>query len=269
MNSVNNFHWDLVSNEKRVHKEDVPLLESWYKTDKNTLKLQTHLFPEPYIGNPINASLILLALNPGYAGTEEAWYKKHNGKVEKILMDNLLHKVKEKPYYYFNEDIRESSPGHDYILKRFKALLGSTKEVTQDDLSSRMAMIQFFPYHSARFKYMPNKYLPSQKYNFSLVLQAMKNNKTFICMRSFNKWEQGLNDYINGSDQILEETNGWLGGKGQFGANGRKGVLTLYKEKYNKLFELRNPRSTYVTLNNLKGGQGDYDTIIQAIKGLN
>lgn len=127
-------------------------------------------------------------------------------------------------------------------------------------LANKMAMIQFFPYHSNKFKYS-KQYLPSQEYNFSLVLEAMANKKLIVCLRSFKKWEDGLTYYL----QKYPELKG--NEKLQFHFNEKKGrsILENYKLIEKQLIELDNPRSTYISENNLKKNPEAFKQLVEAL----
>ena len=174
--------------------------------------------------------MILLGLNPGVKlikgnsiiDCEELnWYTK-NKDVPSILINNLKNKVIDYPYYYLNPKIRDNSPGHDWLEKRIDKLQKETG-LKPEELSQKIACIQFFPYHSAKYKHS-TKYLPSQKHNFQLVLDAIKANKLIVCMRSIKLWDAGLIS-IPGNNQKLSD--------------------------YNNLIIVKNPRALYLTSGNL------------------
>lgn len=59
--------------------EDLPILEEYNsKRIGKTSQIQSHLLPEPFIGNLEKAKVVFLALNPGYREKE---VKLKNGKI--------------------------------------------------------------------------------------------------------------------------------------------------------------------------------------------
>jgi len=163
-------------------------------------KIRTEILPFPFVGNVLEAPVVLLMLNPGYdeKEREKGFYEKFKD----IFWKQLHHKYGEMdyPYYCLNPDLNSYS---DYWPKRFKQITDVTTEL---EFSKHVCNIQFFPYSSQKMnwdgfnKALKGKYLTSQEYNFVLVKNAMRRNALIIFLRkgSQNRWYkaiEGLQEY--------------------------------------------------------------------------
>ena len=177
--------------------------------NKDDKKLFTNLYPEPYIGDVINAKVIFLALNPGvklinapiYKCQEELWYDTYP-EVRNILNHNLNRESDNFPQFYFDDNFLINSPGHEWINKRANGLLKELSEngIEKKDLIYKIASVQYFPYHSVKFK-NSEKYLPSQISTFKLLETIIKSKKLIVCLRAFNKWNKGL-EFIDSKERL-------------------------------------------------------------------
>ena len=257
------YDWKLYSDnyldKKLVDINDKKDLERIYKDCKGTIfEVRTDLFPEPHIGDIQYAKVILLALNPGVKYDKEThkikeldWYK-NNPEVTNILKDNLKGDIKE--YYYLNDDINPNnlSPGHSWIMRRtltknkfFKEFQEGNEEIsiTKKRVYKKIACIQFFPYHSAKFNYIQGEYLKSQIHNFKLLDWAMNNNKIIVCLRSIEYWNTALL-FIKSKNKLSTYSN----------------LIELKKDKNDKGSIL-----TYISKGNLKN-EADFKRIIEKLK---
>lgn len=146
---------------------------------KYGLKLK-NLIPSPYTGDPKNSIIYLLALNSGY--TENIDEKFHM-KYESLLKDQLVHKFDDYPFMPLNPCF-EGDPGYIWWHKKLRHLI---KEFDVKFIANKIFNIEYFPYRSKKFKELP-VILPSQKYTFSLVEEAISNEKIIIIMRSKKYW---------------------------------------------------------------------------------
>lgn len=193
-----------------------------YGLESNNLNWETELLPVPYLGNFKKAQVVLLCLNPGY----------NRG------LDRRAHEDK----YYYRENLRSLSfsshtpfyclnPRFDYSggYKWWTRLLGQLIEkYGLRVLSEKLLCLQYIGYHSTTFR-KPPCILPSQKFTFHLLKQAMKENKTIVIMRSKKLWIES--------------------------------VPELDKYPY---IELKNYRMPFFTEKNIK--KGDFQLLIKALQ---
>jgi hypothetical protein len=233
------YNWQLDYNYDFVDKNDKKHSPQRFSDSNPLYKIQTDLYPEPHMGNLKDARVVLLGLNPGltlldnnedeFSCEELEWYKE-NPKVRSILESNLRCELNDYPYYYLNSNLCKCSPGHKWLEARIKELRSEVK-LSNKDLSQKIACIQFFPYHTAKYKHS-KKYLPSQKHNFQLVLDSIEADKLIVCMRSIKLWDEAL---LSISDNKIKLSD------------------------YENLIQIKNPRSLYFTPNNLKNGLNKID----------
>ncbi len=146
--------------------------------------------PQPYLGNP-SARIILLNLNPGFS-QDEIRFQQGNEYFVQMSRANLVHESLEYPFYLLDTRIY-ASLGSVWWRKKLKPLL-NLYEVKR--IANELCVIEYFPYASQRFGC--NISIPSQRYSFSLVHEAMRRNALIIQMRSRRLWHNavpGLGSY--------------------------------------------------------------------------
>jgi hypothetical protein len=172
--------WKKLSKENPyVLAEDKLLIDAYNKDCSDDFRIRTDLIPEPFIGN-INAPIVLLSLNPG-VGEDDEKIHKQNWFIEE-LFSNLNHSINKYPFYFLNPEF-EKTPGGNWWIKKLKEIL---KLVNKEKLANNILVVEYFPYHSEKYKKMP--IIPSQKYSFYLVKEAIKRNAEIIIMRSEKQW---------------------------------------------------------------------------------
>lgn len=202
-----------------VLKQDREIIEKFNNQTNETYKVHTDIMPAPFMGNVLESPIVLLTLNPGYDEKEDErnYYKDY--KSYWINEIQHLHSVSELPLFCLDEKYIESS---DYWLKKFMPLISFT---SKEKVANNISIIQFFPYHTKKYKNIPKRLLDgnleSQNYNFQLVRQAIERKAIIIILRGRKYWFQSdavpelekyqnthfTNSYLN---TILSEKN--LGG---------------------------------------------------------
>ena len=160
-------------------------------------RLQTHIFPEPYIGN-VNSPVYLLSLNPGFSQDDIIWHKKEN--FSNSIRKNLSHELTDYPFYFLNPKFHDS-PGSNWWLQKLKSLINDS---SIESVSNNIFCVELFGYHSYKYKELPKAIisspLPSEKYATFLVKRAIERKVKIVVMRSYKKWLQkvpALRDYEN------------------------------------------------------------------------
>ena len=146
--------------------------------------LQTHLFPEPFLGTP-TAPIVLLGLNPGFSGLDSTWHRDPDFLT--AMRKNLNHDCE---FFPFLDPRFEKTPGSVWWRKRLRWLIDDT---AVELVSRSIFCIELLGYHSTRFKGVPkqiseNRLLPSAEYAGHLVRTAIANNKFIVVMRSYRRW---------------------------------------------------------------------------------
>jgi hypothetical protein len=236
LNKVNEKY---LSNDKQyIIQDDLKVIKKFnssFRTEKSKEDYKIHydIHPSHYTGNLKKAKVILLATNPGYVESEkETLYKLPA--FHKEMIENLDFKTKT----FINLDEKRIEQGNYWKLKTEKL----RNEIGNDNkVYEKIALIQFFPYHSTKFrkiakKYFKNgeEYLKTQKFAFELIKLAIKENKIIIILRSKTEWNKAV-------PELLEHK--------------RKG----------RVFETKNYRQPYITQNNLSG-KDDFKILIETLK---
>jgi hypothetical protein len=167
-------------------------------------KILIDLLPEPFIGNPNTAKVLLLALNPGFQGDakenikgEYHWHS--DERFRKLIFDNINFADTAFPYYYLSNDSFFNTPGHIWCKRVFKELINA---VGDSELSEKICCIQFHGYHSKRYKYLGD-ILPSQHQSFDLIKSFMKTNSPIVIMRSKKIWFDAIKELQEYENKII------------------------------------------------------------------
>ncbi|MBU1043873.1 MAG: hypothetical protein KJ915_05690 [Candidatus Omnitrophica bacterium] len=148
----------------------------------DNLNWKLELLPVPYLGNPNKAKVVVLCLNPGYNKIldERAYFK------DKYYFRESLESLKftsHTPFYCLDTKF-DYSGGYLWWTRLLKPLI---KDFGLKVMSEKLMCLQYIGYHSITFR-EPPCILPSQKFTFYLLEQAIKENKTIVIMRSKKLW---------------------------------------------------------------------------------
>jgi len=145
-------------------------------------KVIVESIPEPFIGNPRSAKVVLLSLNPGHSDND---VKAHSdGDFRKAMMHNLRHEEQECPFYGLNPKFAWTACG---IWWRAHTRRLHDAGLSWECISRGLLVIEWFPYHSRRSALPINAVCASQYYSFELVKDMMK-SKIVVGMRSKKHW---------------------------------------------------------------------------------
>jgi hypothetical protein len=148
-------------------------------------RIHTELLPEPYLGDPFNASVFLLNLNPGYSPDDVNFYDNSAGR--QAVLDNLTHMSSQYPFFMLNPDFK-SFPGPSWWLGKLEHLIKAT---SLEQVAKKVFCVEFSPYHSQYFG-AGKLELESQWYSFDLVQKAIEDKKIIIVMRAEAHWKCGV-----------------------------------------------------------------------------
>jgi len=152
---------------------------------RDSTELVLKSVPEPFIGNPNKATLILLLLNPGHSPDDP---KAHSDPAfKKTLLRNLQHQETDFPFYPLNSAFSGTPTAQWWIPRTRK--LKEAAEISDAELSEKLMAIEWFPYHSKSSGLPENIICDSQRYSFHLVKQMLDNGKLVVRMRSKRHWQ--------------------------------------------------------------------------------
>jgi hypothetical protein len=143
---------------------------------------QLQVPPQPYIGNPLTARVILLGKNPSYSPVDDD----DLARVSELETENMRALTFESEYPFFSLDPRFEGTNcfkcwNDALADLLTACQND-HEVDRDTVLSRLAVVQWHPYRSQRsfdFKDLEEP-LVSQAYNLELIREAIRANRVFV-----------------------------------------------------------------------------------------
>jgi hypothetical protein len=142
-------------------------------------RVETGALPEPFLG-AIDAPVVLLNLNPGFGKQD---LKRH---AEPLFIKrsraNLTHEPAEYPFYLLDPD--PNLHRGQWWDRKLKCLI---KEVGLESVARRVMCVEYFPYHSRRFRHRKIA-LDSQRYSFWLVHQALERKAVILLLRGKKAW---------------------------------------------------------------------------------
>ncbi|MCX2837882.1 hypothetical protein OQ279_06915 [Salinimicrobium sp. MT39] len=134
------------NNQSFILREEQSIIRKFNTKVSSQYKIHSSIFPAPFMGNVHTAPVVVLGLNPGYDEKEEerGYYRKY----ENWWMQQIQHKLPcpQWPLFCLEKEYEEQSPYWGQKLKPLIALVGREK------VAANLAKIQFFPYHSKKFK---------------------------------------------------------------------------------------------------------------------
>jgi hypothetical protein len=161
-----------------VEPADKSLIDRYPERAAN---LQLNFLPSPFLGTP-EACVYVLQLNPG-AGHDDFQYG--TDFVEERR--RALRFESSSCFWPLNSALR-GTPAHDYATKKMRRLI---EVVGEDCVAKRMMWVEYFGYQSLKFVPFPIA-LPSQRFAFELVREAIAARKTVIIARSHRRWLEAI-----------------------------------------------------------------------------
>ncbi|MGE0495553.1 MAG: hypothetical protein AB7S38_40485 [Vulcanimicrobiota bacterium] len=180
--------YELVGDRQMVKKHNESAGEQY--------QLETTIPPQPFLGDPFRASLILLSRAPGFDEQDDVLYSW--GVVAQALRANLLHQPSAlRPFYVLDPNLAGSSTQKRWLRQLrplIRALKKSGVENPVDLISRQVAVIEWFPYRARRFK-MPPAASEGQLYSWVLARRALEDPYQIVIVLGAKKqWEQSIGE---------------------------------------------------------------------------
>ena len=153
-------------------------------------KLDLEYIPGPYMGNPKEATLFLLNLNPNWANGKEFYAKQ-----EDTLKKNLEHRIDNCPLFCLDPKWKDD---YDWWYGKLKGLIDEIDLINKKGLETvrrKVFVAEYFPYSSKSYREV-NIILESQKYTFQLVREAIIAKKTIVVMRHETEWDAAVPELV-------------------------------------------------------------------------
>lgn len=203
-----------------VCKDDKEMIETFNRTAKKEHQYCLKVPAYPWYGNPLEAKVIVLSLNPGYVERESVIGKilmrLPAGLVEgyAIHLRSMLtfdcHSFLPDDYGKPNVTYRDLANLHQswYWIDRLeKAFVSDKTGLKTDDVLKRFAVIEYMGYSSEKYKaFKGGALLPSQVYVKQLIQYILQNNSdtVFIVSRNVKTWQNFLGTmWTDNSDRFI------------------------------------------------------------------
>jgi hypothetical protein len=145
-------------------------------------KVIVESIPEPFIGNPQSARVVLLSLNPGHSKDDAKAHSDDD--FRKAMTHNLRHEAQEFPFYALNPKFEWTPCG---IWWRAHTHRLHEAGLSWEAISEGLFVIEWFPYHSKKSALPSSPVCASQYYSFHLA-KEMLGSKIVVGMRSKKHW---------------------------------------------------------------------------------
>lgn len=173
-----NGSWVLESDRKSVRKFNER------QRSEETCVLEDSI-PEPFIGNPFTAKLVLLGLNPGHSDDDPISYG--DPAFRDAMLLNLRHELQDFPFYPLNPLFSRTGAGRWW--RPITHQLCEHSRLDEQEFARKLMVIEWFPYHSKRSGLPYDPLCESQQYSFDLAGKMLhQTGVVVIGMRSRNHW---------------------------------------------------------------------------------
>lgn len=184
--TMRNLWLDLPQTSPYVLQIDRDAIDAFAAKAVGEKKLNLRSIPEPFIGNPFSASVILLNLNPGDSADDA---KAHaDPAFREAMLRNLRHEAQAYPFYPLNPAFAWTPCGKWWSKHLHE--LWDVGGLDRAQVARCVCVIEWFPYHSTKSGLPAKAICESQKYSFDLARMALDNKKLIIGMRSKKKWAE-------------------------------------------------------------------------------
>jgi hypothetical protein len=162
------------------------------KVKGSEFELKIDSLPEPFIGNPDTARLVLLNLNPGHSPRDVEDHRKPQ--IKEIILANLHHECSEYPFYAVHPSFQGT--GVEEYWRQYTRELQEASQLSDRAFSDRVMVIEWFPYHSQKCRLAEKILLDSQSYSFALAKAMLrKEGVQVIGTRAKRYWTLVADDF--------------------------------------------------------------------------
>ncbi len=147
-------------------------------------QLIANAIPEPFIGNPETAKIVLLNLNPGFDDTVERNHSRPE--IKEAIFRNLRRESCAYPFYAFDPIF--AGTGVANYWRQYTAALQKAAGLDDREFSQRLLVIEWFPYASIRGGLPAEPVCASQSYSFQLTRELLARGVEMIGTRSRERW---------------------------------------------------------------------------------
>jgi hypothetical protein len=162
-------------------------IEAYNISHKDDSKIVVGSIPEPFIGNPKSARVVLLNLNPGHS--EDDAIDHADCDFRGAMIRNLRHEPQDFPFYALNPKFKWTGCGKWWRARTRKL---HEADLSWEAISNGLLVIEWFPYHSLTSDLPSKRLCPSQEYSFQLAKEMLAGKVLVVGMRSKRRWLNAL-----------------------------------------------------------------------------
>ena len=134
-------------------------------------RVRLEIPPDPFVGSPDTARVLLLTKSPSWDERNIADYE-DNPAYAQAMHQNLQFENEDYPFYYLNPAFAHTS-GYQWWFPKLRELIEACQErlgaeEAQALVAKRVMTVAYFPYHVEKYVGTVQN-MPSQKYSFGLV----------------------------------------------------------------------------------------------------
>ena len=206
--------------EEYVCKDDKEMIDTFNSTARQEHQYCLKVPAYPWYGNPLEAKVIVLSLNPGYVERESVigkilmrlpaglveGYAIHLRSMLTFDCHSFLPDEDGKPDVTYR-DLANLHQSWYWIDRLKKAFVNKETGLSIDNVLDRFAVIEYLGYSSQKYKpFKGGDLLPSQSYTKQLIQYILHNNRDtiFIVPRIVQTWKKFLGSmWTNNSDRFI------------------------------------------------------------------
>ena len=188
---------------RRLDEKHLTRHHSWAEVLGDTLfgsetdgRLHLGLVPQPFIGNPLQASVIILLLNPGVSPADFHAEFTH-AEFKEVLFKNLRGELwtTDHPFFFLDPQWAWTG-GYTWWFKRLRGLIHALEDscggrpAAQKFVAQRIAAIELVPYHSQN-RPRALGLLNSSELAKRLARRLLEKGKKLVVARQHDAWQLG------------------------------------------------------------------------------
>jgi hypothetical protein len=174
---------DLPETAPFVLPRDRPAVEAWNAKASAATKIRTDLLPDPPLGDPLSAAVIVLALNPSVG---EGDYLDHQGP----LRDHIRSALTNVTDFFFLRDELATTTGATWWRNKLAPLIEAT---SLDAVRRHVAGAQLHQYHSKSAA--PLLKPSSGRHNVEVVRKALRKGVPVLALTGVATWRVADPDF--------------------------------------------------------------------------
>ena len=182
----NPWKW-LPEKEPYIHPEDVKDLERLYGSKPKDQRPQTEILPSPVVGDPLEASVLLLSKYPVYSAEEIEEYKTIDGYFD-ACRKSLTFENRDCPFFYLDPRFAEAEAAKWWQPK----LAQLVEDCGVDAVAHRVATVTYFPYHVEAWTDPGELVYTQRHFCRDIARRALHAGKLVVLVNFAKEWKREL-----------------------------------------------------------------------------